>query len=208
MNLSEPLAGIASEVEAAALRVLARTDAGFSGRQVHQLAGVGSTSSVHRALTSLVRVGIVAAERRPPSIIYRINREHVLWPVVESGVAARARVFESLDRFCSEELPDELELTVVVYGSVARRESTLDSDIDLFIVYPDGLDPDVQAEYSYQVAQHAERITGNEAQVFAVNRSEFVRLERRNDALVANVIVDGLLVHGPPLPKPLSKRAS
>lgn len=135
MNLSEPLDGLTGAVDAAVLHVLARANVGFSGRQVHSLANLGSTSSVHRALKGLVELGVVSTESRPPSIIYRINTEHALWPVIELGLSTRTRVFESISRFCDEELPQELDLTVVVYGSVARRESTLDSDIDLFVVY-------------------------------------------------------------------------
>ncbi|WP_136707935.1 nucleotidyltransferase domain-containing protein [Agromyces sp. H66] len=208
MNLSEPLAGITSEVEAATLRVLARSDAGFSGRQVHQLAGVGSTTSVHRALTRFVRVGLVDAESRPPAIIYRPNRRHVLWPVIESALDTRSRVFADLDRFCREELPGELDLTIVVYGSVARRESSLESDLDLFVVYPDGIDPDAQAEYSYRLEQHAERLTGNETQIYAVTRSELRRRERDRDPLLASVIADGIVVHGSQLPTAQRRRAS
>ena len=199
MNLSEPLEGFTSEVTAATLRVLARSDAGFSGRQVHLLAGIGSTTSVHRALGQLVRLGLVDAEARPPAIIYRPNRRHVLWGLVESALDARAHVFGALDQFCSEELPEELGLTVVVYGSVARRDSTLDSDLDLFVVYPDGIDPDAQAEFSYQLAQHAERLTGNQTQIFAVTRGELLARQQEHDPLISNVIADGILVHGQPL---------
>lgn len=42
MNLSEPLDGLTTAVEAAVLRVLARADTGFSGRRIHALASVGS----------------------------------------------------------------------------------------------------------------------------------------------------------------------
>ena len=199
MNLSEPLDGLTTEVGAAVLRVLARTEIGFSGRQVHNLAGTGSTSSVHRALTTLVNVGVVSAESRPPSIIYRINRDHALWAVIELGLSTRDRVFESIGRFCSQELPDELDLTVVVYGSVARRESTLRSDVDLFVIYPDGIDPDARADFSFQLAQHVERVTGNEAQIFSVERAELEERVRDGDALVGNVLADGILVHGRPL---------
>ncbi len=194
MNLSEPLAGIMSDVEAATLRVLARSDAGFSGRQVQRLAGVGSTSSVNRALTHFVRIGLVDAEPRPPSIIYRPNREHVLWETIEFGLDARRRVFLRLGRFCSDELPTELDLTVVVYGSVARRESSLESDLDLFVVYPDGIDPDAQSDYSYRLTQYAECITGNETQVLAVTRSDLERREREDDPLLAEVKADGVVV--------------
>jgi predicted nucleotidyltransferase len=207
MNLSEPLEGLTNLVEATVLRVLARADTGFSGRQVHALAGVGSTSSVHRALAGLVNVGVVSAERRPPSIMYRINREHALWPVVELALAARTRVFEGIGEFCEENLPDELDVTVVIYGSVARRESALDSDVDLFVVYPDKMDPDARADFSYQIASHVERVTGNEAQVFSIERGELAQRVSENDPLVANVLADGVLIYGPALRRAIGSTA-
>ena len=63
---------------------------------------------------------------------------------------------------------------------MARRESTLDSDLDLFLVYPDSFDEDARADFSYRIANHAEQVTGNEAQVYSVERTE---LEERLGAL-------------------------
>jgi len=207
MNLSEPLEGLTNLVVAAVLRVLARTDTGFSGRQVHALAGVGSTSSVHRALAGLVKVGVVSSESRPPSIMYRINRNHALWSVIELALAARTRVFEGIGEFCAESLPEELGLTVVVYGSVARRDSTISSDVDLFVVYPDGIDPEARADFSYQIASHIEQVTGSETQVFSVERAELAQRIVENDPLVANVLTDGIVVYGPAL-RPTTGRAA
>jgi predicted nucleotidyltransferase len=199
MNLSEPLDGLTSGVAAAVLRVLARADAGFSGRQVHSLAGAGSTSSVHRALTGLVHIGVVSAEPYPPSIIYRANRAHVLWPVIELGLAARTRALNSIRTFFEQSTPEEWPLSAIVYGSVARRESDTDSDIDLFLVFPDGSDPDAWADVTYRLAEHVERVTGNEAQVFSVDRSELTERIADGDPLVMNVLDEGILVYGEPL---------
>jgi len=200
MNLSEPLDGLTTAVEAAVLRVLARANAGFSGRQVHALAGIGSTSSVHRALASLVRVGVVTAEPNPPAIIYRANREHVLWPVIELGLSARSRALDSIRRFFVENVPDEVvqksRMTAVVYGSVARRDSTLDSDIDLFLVFPDAIDPEARADFTYRLAEQVHQVTGNEAQIFSVERSELVRRIADDDPLIVNVLRDGIVVFG------------
>lgn len=167
---------------------------------MHALADTGSTSSVHRALANLAHVGLVTSEARPPAIIYRANREHVLWTAVEQGLTARSRALDSIRTFCEQELPDELQLTVVVYGSVARRESTLDSDVDLFVVYPDGIDEDARADFSYRLAAHVQRITGSEAQVYSVERGELALRIAQKDPLVDNVMTDGILVFGPPLP--------
>jgi predicted nucleotidyltransferase len=200
MNLSEPLAGLASPIEAAVLGVLARTETGFSGRQVHRLAIEGSTSSVHRALATLVRVGLVMANPQPPSIIYRANRKHVLWPAVDAGLAARDRFFESVHKFCEVELPGDPPCTVVLFGSVARRESSAESDVDLFLVYPDEIDPDVEADVSYQIASEVKLLSGNEAQIYAINKSELSRRQKDADPLLRNVMRDGILLYGDPLP--------
>ncbi|MFZ1409875.1 MAG: DUF294 nucleotidyltransferase-like domain-containing protein [Micropruina sp.] len=149
----------------------------------------------------------MTAERRPLAIIYRANREHVLWPVVELALAARSRAFDSIRSFCEEALPAELDLTVAVYGSVARCESTLESDLDLFLVYPDGIDEDARADFSYQIASHAQRVTGNEAQVYSVERAELAHRIAEDDSLVANVLADGILLFGPPL-RPVAGNAA
>ena len=207
MNLSEPLEGLASPVEAVVLRVIARAATGFSGRQVHRLAGTSSTSSVHRALGTLVEVGLVTANRQPPSIIYQANRKHVLWPAVESGLAARDRFFKSFRKFCEKELPEELSLTVVLFGSVARRESSAQSDVDLFLVYPDEINPDAEADFSYQITSEIELLSGNAAQLYAINQSELARRHKDGDALLRNVLRDGILLHGDPLSSEASKSA-
>lgn len=211
MNLSEPLDGLTSPVEAAVLRVLARADAGFSGRQVHALAGVGSTSSVHRALTGLVRVGVLTAEPSPPSIIYRANREHVLWPVVELGLSARSRAVDSIRGFFDENVPSEAaaewRVSAVLYGSVARRDSGIDSDVDLCVVFPDGFDDDARADFTYRLAEHVQRVTGNEAQVLSLDRSDLAQRITENDPLIANVLADGIHLYGEPL-QPKTGRAA
>jgi len=204
MNLSEPLDGLTTLVEAAVLRVLSRADAGFSGRQIHALAGVGSTSSVHRAVSHLARVGLVTSESRPPAIIYRPNREHVLWPVVELALEARTRALSGIRDFCLEEVPSELpeeaRMALLIYGSVARRESNAQSDVDLLTVFPDDFDEDARADFNYRLGEHVETLTGNEAQIYTLSRTEFETRTEEGDPFIANVLADGIHLYGPDLP--------
>jgi hypothetical protein len=46
---------------------------------------------------------------------------------------------------------------------------------------------------------HIERVTGNEAQVFSIERAELAQRVAENDPFIANVLADGILVHGPAL---------
>jgi predicted nucleotidyltransferase len=114
-------------------------------------------------------------------------------------LAARAQVFAGIGAFCAEVLPRELDLTVVIYGSVARSDSALASDVDVLVVFPDAIDPEARADFSYRIAGHIERVTGNEAQVFSIERAELAQRVAENDPFIANVLADGILVHGPAL---------
>lgn len=201
MNLSEPLEGLLPPMEAAALRVLSRTDAGLSGRQVQAVAGVGSTSGAHRALTRLARTGLISVESRPPSLVYRPNRRHVLWRAVEEALQARDRVIDEIRRFFADELPeevpDDLRVTATLYGSVARRDSTPDSDVDVLVVFPEGFGPDARADLILRLAERIEELTGNAAQVNAMDRSEYRRREADSDTFLVNVLRDGIHLFGP-----------
>lgn len=201
MNLTEPLEGLLPPIEAAALRALSRTDAGLSGRQVHAVTGVGSTSGAHRALTRLARIGLVSVESRPPALIYRPNRRHVLWSVVEEALQARDRVIDEVRRFFADELPAEvpadLRVTAILYGSVARRESTSESDVDVLVVFPEGFGSDARADLILRLAERIEELTGNAAQVNAMDRSEYRRRDADGDPFLVNVRRDGIHLFGP-----------
>lgn len=201
VNLSEPLEGLTSKVAAAALRVLNRTDAGMSGRQVQKVAGVGSTSSVHRALSDLVAVGLVSVEPRPPSLIYRPNRAHVLWKAIEEALQARDRAIESIRLFFIDEVLDHASedgrVTATLYGSTARRDSTRESDIDVLVVFPNDFDPDERADLALRLAERIENLTGNPAQVNSMDRRGFLRRQSDGDPFLANVARDGIHLFGP-----------
>ncbi|WP_431796051.1 nucleotidyltransferase family protein [Microbacterium enclense] len=201
MNLSEPLEGLMPPVEAAVIRVLSRTDAGMSGRQVHAVAGVGSTSGVHRALTRLVRTGLVRVESRPPALIYRANRAHVLWKAVDSALNARDDAINKIRLFFVDEVPEEVpvdwRVTATLYGSVARRTSTSQSDVDVLVVFPDRFDVEVRADLLLTLAERIEELTGNTAQVNAMDRSEFLARAADGDVFLANVLRDGIHLFGP-----------
>ncbi|MDQ1075094.1 MULTISPECIES: nucleotidyltransferase family protein [Microbacterium] len=201
MNLSEPLEGLMSPVEAAVLRVLSRTDAGLSGRQAHALAGEGSITTVHRALRNLAHVGLAVVEVRPPSLIYRPNREHVLWSAVDSALRARERAIDGIRQFFVDNVPEEVPLdwhvTATLYGSVARRTSTADSDVDVLVVFPDDFDSDARADFVLRLAERIEELTGNDAQVNSLLRGEFLLRQGEDDPFLSNVTNEGIHLFGP-----------
>lgn len=62
----------------------------------------------------------------------------------------------------------------------------------MFVVYPDGIDPDARSGFNYQLANHVESVTGNEAQVYSLERSEFLQRVEEKDPFIQNVLADGI----------------
>ncbi|MCM3503098.1 nucleotidyltransferase domain-containing protein [Microbacterium sp. P26] len=88
-------------------------------------------------------------------------------------------------------------MTAILYGSVARRTSTADSDVDVLLVFPNEFDHDSRADLILRFAERIEELTGSAAQVNPMDRGEFARREADGDAFLANVLKDGIHLFGP-----------
>ena len=84
------------------LLTLAKLTGPVTGRQVHQLTGIGSEAGVRKVLTRLVRHGLVREYPAGGAYLCSINREHLAWPAVEELAGMRgqllARLRQALDR--------------------------------------------------------------------------------------------------------------
>lgn len=194
MNLSEPLETLFSSLEARALRSLARIDHPMSGRQVASVIGTGTPANVRKALIRLLELGLVRARSTPAATLYSANREHLLWAAVEAGVSARDLLISrmmQLKRFG----PDGT--AVWLFGSVARGESTAHSDVDVFIVYPNGRIPALREGLEHAIRTDVSLWTGNRVEIIAVENREFTSMRAAGDPLVSSVETDAIVVFGP-----------
>ena len=191
MDLTNPLRSLARPIEAEVLRVLAGTTGSLSGRQVHQLAHAGSVEGVRRALQQLSGTGILHVERRPGLSLYRLNREHVMTPSLLVLLAARE---ELLHRITSVLHAWPLPLHhASVFGSTARADGDVDSDVDLLLVPAHGDDAVAVAWESAVdgLCVQVERWSGNVAHVQTVTREQLERMRVGEDPLVVSWHVEG-----------------
>lgn len=194
MNLSAPLASFMHGLDAVTLRVVARAGAQLSGRQIARLAGTGTPANVRLSLLRLVDIGLVTMVSAPHATMYSANRLHVLWPAVEIAMEARQELTRRIAVFADRNSPDGL--TVALYGSVARGESTSKSDIDLLIVFPDAVPLDDRDEFVTGLRDSVQLWTGNDAQVYDLTESALARQSAENDPIVDSWASDGIIVFG------------
>lgn len=121
-----------SRVQQRVLGILfGNADRSFYANEVIQLAGSG-TGAVQRELTRLAAAGLLTVERRGNQKHYQANTTA---PVFEELRGLVLKTFGLADVLRAALLPLLPQIhAAFVYGSVAKREDTASSDIDLMIV--------------------------------------------------------------------------
>jgi predicted nucleotidyltransferase len=195
MDVSNPLRSVAPSVEADVLAVLSGTHLPLTGQRVQELAG-RSYGRVRLVLRRLVDHGLVVTERHGNSNTYVLNRDHVLAAPLDAMVKAVSTVEtsmrEAVDRWRIQ--PE----VVVLFGSFARRDGDADSDIDVLLVRPDGVDADddgwVDQRTSLVVA--VERWSGNRVQIVELSSSELNDAVSTEQPLLESLRSDGVMLGG------------
>ena len=173
------------------LVALSALDRPLSGRRVAARANA-STTQVLKVLGDLVDAGVVIATPAPPSLLFELNRGHVLAPVVESIASAsdswRERIVDAVSRW--EPRVD----AVVLFGSSATGVAADQSDIDLLVVRPAGVgaDDDTWASQVAALVASLSGWTGNDVDLVDLTAAEL----RRNRRLAKEIERDGVALVG------------
>ena len=130
MDLRSPISTVVPSLDGPVLQVLARSEEGLSGRQIHKLAGSGSVAGVRLVLQRLAATGLVHVDDLGNSLLYRLNRKHLVAPAVEFLADLRSTLISRLaDELSSWRIPP---VHASVYGAVARGDDgDLDTDVEL-----------------------------------------------------------------------------
>lgn len=192
MDLSSPISSVIPTAHGAVLTVLARRSEPLSGRGVAELTrGRFGQWRVNEVLGELADAGLVLREERPPSKLYRLNREHV----AAAGIEALAGQWtEFLARIRGELASWALAPEAGwLFGSAARGEAGNDSDVDILLITPLLTAADISATtgaWTAQVARLSDRVrawSGNPCEVLELSGDELRAADKRSDRLVADL---------------------
>lgn len=196
MDMSQPISTVVPTLDGPVLAVLARTTKPLTGRKVHQLADGGSETGTRRVLRRLAATGLVIADQVGASVQYSLNREHLAAQPVLELAALRQRLFDRL-RETVGQWPSRPS-HVSVFGSTARGDGHLSSDVDLLIVHRAAERPATWADQLGDLADQVLAWTGNHLQTYEISGGELMHHIRAGEAILTEWQRDSVLVHGVP----------
>lgn len=107
-------------------------DRSFYAREVIALAGAGGSGAIQRELARLERSRLITSERRGSQKYYQANSASPLFEELSSIAAKTFAIAEPL-RAALKPLAQKIT-AAFVYGSVAKRQDTARSDVDLMVI--------------------------------------------------------------------------
>ncbi|HEY4408313.1 MAG TPA: nucleotidyltransferase domain-containing protein [Acidimicrobiia bacterium] len=208
MELQHPFSVITPTVDGDVLAVLAGADAAFTGREVHRLIGRYSEAGVRNVLGRLVDQGVVLVERVGASYTYRLRRDHLAAAHIVALAGLRAELLSRVRARLAGWDPSPVY--AALFGSAARGDMRTDSDIDLFVVRPDEIDPDDDrwVDQVDQLIRDMTRWTGNDTRPLELGDTETRRAIRRGEPVLQAVRAEGIHLAGPSGYLPAVKRPS
>ena len=199
MDLSRPIRSAIPTLDGEALSVLAGTTAPLTGQRIARLADRGSRAGIQNALNRLVQHGIVLSEPAGSARVYVLNRDHLLADPLLALTQAREQLFSRLR--------SDIEgwrapcLHASVFGSVARRDASAESDVDVLVVRaPDVASDDVVWQRQLTSLEIAvQRWTGNSLSWFETTLEGVRHAVAHGEPIVASWRNDSIQLSGSPL---------
>lgn len=197
MDMSDPFSTVCPTLDGPVLSVLAGTSRPLSARDVARLVSRGSWSGVRKTLHRLAAQGVVRREEVGNVQLYTLNRQHLAAPSIELLTDLRGELI----RRCG----DSVHAWTIsprhasIFGSAARGDGNLESDVDLFVVRPAKINAE-NATWRQQLDALALAVhdwTGNHAGISEVGTTEVAKVAR--SAAGRAIRDEGILLAGVPL---------
>jgi len=205
MDLSNPINAVIPSLDGEILTVLSRTTRPLTGRQIADLADRGSQSGVRLTLIRLEEQGVVLAESAGRSILFRANREHLLWGAVEELLRVAALTIRLLQERILSVMASAIEpsaldgTTIAFFGSVARGTSTTQSDIDLVVVFPESVPAEQSQVAVDRITAGVARWTGNQCNIYATTDTALDQMVLEVDPMIGSWSREAVTFNGPDL---------
>ena len=203
VDFRHPLEAVIPGAQGRILAVMLRTSGELNLRTVARLAGV-SIAQASRVLPGLVDLGVIERREVPPSSLFRLVPEHIATQLLLDLSNVRGRMLAEMGRAAGKIRP--VPVSVIAYGSFARGDGDVGSDIDVLIVRPTGIDEDDEQwlRTTERWRTTVSRLSGNVVEVLEADAADVETKLASKSSLWTDVRRDSVVLFGSAIDELLS----
>jgi predicted nucleotidyltransferase len=192
MRYHQPLDDIlGNRVQVKILRILVRSRASYTGRELARMIGY-SQNQTSLALKELERHGLVVWQSAGRSHLYSIDSDNIVVnELLENAFRLEDDLLARVADVYKKELGKDL-VSVILFGSIAKKEERPNSDIDLVLVFRDGTNLKAVEDHVAEASARVASEFGNQANPISVNNSEYEKKKRSRSGLWQDVAQIGM----------------
>ena len=179
----------------AVLRVLKEVKIGLSGREIAKQAGLSAPSALE-TLSTLENLNIVSRQRGGREHFFFLNREHFLVKkIIVPNLNSEKKFVESLFADIKKGL-GEYASSVILFGSSARREEKIESDLDICIVFRNLSAKKKLEKIITNLSFSLYKKHGVSLAPFYITENDFAKRAKTKTTPVTDIIKEGKLLSG------------
>ena len=180
------------------LRVLAKGELDFTGRQIADMAGL-NPQTCQNTLDRLNDLRLLAVRRVGRAYLYRLKSNNA---IVNQMLAPLFNTEKNLLANELTKVANRLEgtaIAVILFGSVARGEEEPGSDIDLAVIVQDPETREAAQGLGDEILDELADVTGVVPTIIVWSKDEFKERYDSGDGLARSLLEEGRVVMGPPV---------
>ena len=194
MLFNEPFGGVIPGARGAVLAALLRTGTPLTGRQIHGLVSDDySLWTVQEALKVLTQLGLVNTQTIGRAGVHTINEDHVFVAPLRALLDPIAALTDTVSETVGETVN-----AVILFGSIARGEAAIHSDVDLAVIAPAGWEGRTDLEDAVRTR------LGNDCDVLVLTPEDFIRRSGAVEPVIREILTDGVALIGS-IPRVMSR---
>lgn len=185
----------ATKSNIAVLRVISKVKIGLSGREIAKQAGISAPSSLE-ALTMMENLNLVKRERGGRDHFFYLNRDHFIVDKIINPILNTERKY--LDQIFSEikKSLGKNSISLILFGSTARGEEKIESDLDICVVFKDSKMQRKLEEIISDIRTELLKKYGVSFAPYYITEKEFSKRFKLGKSPVADIIREGRLISG------------
>ncbi|NWG28975.1 MAG: nucleotidyltransferase domain-containing protein [Ignavibacteriaceae bacterium] len=189
----------------AVLRVINKVKIGLSGREIAKQAEM-SAPSCFEALSALENLNIVTRQRGGREHFFFLNREHYVVKKIVIPILNSERKFAESIYSEIKEVLEKHSSSLIIFGSTARKEEKIESDLDLCVVFNNPNSKNKIASLITDLSLSLFRKYGVSLSPFYISEKEFFRRAKIKKSPVNDILKDGFVISGKAIESLLSEQ--